>query len=635
MQFVSNTHRRAHDTQQQLMRRYSSYQRAVVVFALLQQLLARSTSITIDNTLPRRDTNGNILNAHDGAIVHDDASSLYWLVGTSYTHCQMDDANCCAGTCPSRNQSACAYPNGPSFVPNHPACGWTNNDFAAYSSPDLAAWTLRNPSLLPADARPNGVYFRPKLIRNPATRAWVLWFNFVTAGVACAASFPDCWSTYGTAVTAPGGSPAGPYALDRLPVRMGTGNLSVAHGDFALYGPDPGTGKAYILYNAYDHRGNGQPSNSVDELTANFSSSAAGEEAEAAVEAVTADSGGGGGGGGVWGGQPAAQPPSQPPSQPGGGSKWSGFFAGGDTGGDEAQVLLRRGAVYYAIIGADCCFCSRGSALAVYTAPSALGPWRRRGDINSGAARVLRGRPGSAEDGLVCAGIGGPEPPHRALNLSCVAPGAVIQEVLLASYGTMGCNFRAGNCEYDDEALVGLTTTGAVASPCSEAAVRAANRSANRRQPCFDGGSTARVAAACEGRPHCVLAQGDPALWPSDPCPGTYKSLYVQARCSSGAGVATALLPAGAGGLAIPAQQAFVLALPRPAGAEGGAEPAYLWAGDVWQSADDGFKSHDYQAWLPLAFNETTADIEPLQWADRWTLELELDDDGGDVMRGT
>ena len=48
----------------------------------------------------------------------------------------------------------------------HAAAGWTNNDFAAYSSKDLVSWRLENPSILPADKRPNGIYFRPK-VRSP------------------------------------------------------------------------------------------------------------------------------------------------------------------------------------------------------------------------------------------------------------------------------------------------------------------------------------------------------------------------------------------------------------------------------------------------------------------------------------
>ena len=47
---------------------------------------------------------------------------------------------------------------------------------ALYSSADLATWELVNPSLIPGDRRPNGVYFRPKLIHNVLTSRWVLWY---------------------------------------------------------------------------------------------------------------------------------------------------------------------------------------------------------------------------------------------------------------------------------------------------------------------------------------------------------------------------------------------------------------------------------------------------------------------------
>ena len=42
------------------------------------------------------------------------------------------------------------------------------NDFAAYSSKDLVSWRLENPSILPADKRPNGIYFRPKVFTAAA-----------------------------------------------------------------------------------------------------------------------------------------------------------------------------------------------------------------------------------------------------------------------------------------------------------------------------------------------------------------------------------------------------------------------------------------------------------------------------------
>jgi beta-xylosidase len=74
---------------------------------------------------------------------------------------------------------------------------------------------------------------------------------------------------------------------------MGTANQSYAHGDFGLLKDHDG--KAYILYNSYDHRAAGQHSNSIDLLTDDYTDSTL----------VT-----------------------------------SGFFAGHEDG-DEAQVLMR------------------------------------------------------------------------------------------------------------------------------------------------------------------------------------------------------------------------------------------------------------------------------------------------------
>eukprot|EP00658_Telonema_sp_P-2_P024594 TRINITY_DN19882_c0_g1_i1.p2 TRINITY_DN19882_c0_g1~~TRINITY_DN19882_c0_g1_i1.p2 ORF type:complete len:269 (+),score=51.89 TRINITY_DN19882_c0_g1_i1:83-889(+) len=265
---------------------------------------------------------------------------------------------------------------------------------------------MGNPSILPD--RPNGIYFRPKVIFNPPTGKWVLWFNFVTAGWDCPSNFSDCWSVYGTATA---DSIDGPYHIAQLPVKMGTMNQSSAHGDFALYGPGE-DGKAYIMYNAYDHRGSGQGSNSVDQLSGDFTTSSL---------------------------------------------VWSGFFAGG-TGGDEAQVMLERDGVWYAIVASDCCFCAGGSSAIVYRASSPMGPWVRGRDLNAA--------------------------------------------------------------------------------------------------------------------------------------------------------------PTGARTLA--AQQAFVLEVPGS-----GSESRFLWAGDRWQSAVDGLKSHDDQVWVPLEFDEDGW-IAPLQWAPKWELPLRV-----------
>ena len=122
----------------------------------------------------------------------------------------------------------------------------------------------------------------------------------------------------------------------------------------------------------------------------------------------------------------------------------------------------------------------------------------------------------------------------------------------------------------------------------------------------------------CVGKAECAVAAGKES-WPDDPCFGVYKSVFVAASCSSGAGRVTAITPTEApqkAAVTIPAQQSFVLQLPA------GSKPAYLWGGDRWQSAPDHFKSHDYMAWVPFAFSADGSAVEPLAYAKTWQLQL-------------
>ena len=218
---------------------------------LLLLAISAAVAVMIDNIIPRRDQHGNILNAHDGHIVL--VNGTFWLFGTSYTHCLMTDHTACLGTCGTMG-GKCAYPISPDVIPNHPACGWTNNDFAAYSSTDLVSWRLENPSILPADQRPNGIFFRPKVMWNDQTRKFVLWMNFVTEGWdQNGTDFEhQHWSTLATAVS---DRPDGPYSFDgghRPPIPMGTGSQSYAHGDFGVF-TDPGTGKGVRTTSFHPH----------------------------------------------------------------------------------------------------------------------------------------------------------------------------------------------------------------------------------------------------------------------------------------------------------------------------------------------------------------------------------------------
>ena len=62
----------------------------------------------------------------------------------------------------------------------------------------------------------------------------------------------------------------------------------------------------------------------------------------------------------------------------------------------------------------------------------------------------------------------------------------------------------------------------------------------------------------------------------------------------------------------IPAQQTFVMPLKTSEGNQ------FIWMGDLWGSASDNNKGHDYQYWgAPLIFDEE-GDIEPMEWVDEW-----------------
>jgi hypothetical protein len=50
----------------------------------------------------------------------------------------------------------------------------------------------------------------------------------------------------------------------------------------------------------------------------------------------------------------------------------------------------------------------------------------------------------------------------------------------------------------------------------------------------------------------------------------------------------------------------------------------YIYTGDRWHSSEDGLKSHDFQYWQPLVFDDSSdpPTIEKLVWADSFTLNL-------------
>src|SRR5690349_1494230 len=122
-----------------------------------------STSIQISNSEPRRDTEGRIVDAHDGCLER--FEGRYFLYGTAYGD----------------------------------TTGFTAaNEYRCYSSADLLSWTAHGP-LLPA--RPAGVYYRPRVAYCVRSRLYLLWYNW----------YPVLWEgQYGVAV---GERPEGPFRI--------------------------------------------------------------------------------------------------------------------------------------------------------------------------------------------------------------------------------------------------------------------------------------------------------------------------------------------------------------------------------------------------------------------------------------
>lgn len=174
-------------------------------------LVLAQKEIVINNLKSRVDTDGNIVDAHDGRIVKY-GNRFYWY-GTAYGN----------------------------------TSGFSRNSYyQCYSSSDMMNWRregrlLENP--------PSGYYYRPHVIYNKKTKKYVLWYNW----------YPVLWDgKFGVAVS---DKPEGPFKIVNTDVKVLNSKYGV--GDLALFVDDDDT--AYILYNTIEgHKG------SIERLSDNY-----------------------------------------------------------------------------------------------------------------------------------------------------------------------------------------------------------------------------------------------------------------------------------------------------------------------------------------------------------------------------
>ena len=187
------------------------------LFLLLYFLVVNTNAqqkLIVNNDQPKIDTQGSIVDAHDGRVVQFN-DTFYWY-GTQYGNT-----------------------NG--FT--------TANKYVVYSSKNLKTWKFEG-SLL--NTAPNGVYYRPHVIYNQKSKKYVMWYNW----------YPKLWGgQFGVAVS---DLPTGPFKIINIDAKVKHSDLGV--GDLGLFVDD--NQKAYLSYNTI----NGH-SVSVEELADDYTAS--------------------------------------------------------------------------------------------------------------------------------------------------------------------------------------------------------------------------------------------------------------------------------------------------------------------------------------------------------------------------
>ena len=107
---------------------------------------------------------------------------------------------------------------------------------------DLESWTYVG-DILPRNSRPEGIYFRPKVIFNRKTNKYVLWINHLAPASTPLVSYPDARFLVATSDTS-----IGPFEIvnEKADIEIEGG------GDFdLLVDPNDPESSAYLAYDAW------------------------------------------------------------------------------------------------------------------------------------------------------------------------------------------------------------------------------------------------------------------------------------------------------------------------------------------------------------------------------------------------
>ena len=167
--------------------------------------------VSYSNVRPRRDTAGNIIDAHDGNYVYDGVKWWYFAMGYGL----------CADTGTINGCDQCG--------------GSWNNTVGVWSNQQLRndGWEKAG-EVLPVSQRPeraNCTWYRSHGVYSKFTKKWVVWINAQNCED-CLPGQPACY------ITATSDTPAGPYDYTGRAKTLTSGGK----GDMDLFTDDDGTG---------------------------------------------------------------------------------------------------------------------------------------------------------------------------------------------------------------------------------------------------------------------------------------------------------------------------------------------------------------------------------------------------------
>ena len=181
----------------------------------------------IDNTLPRQDVEGNLMDVHDGNVIK--IGDMYYWYGMGYTNCTLETGLIPPINCPGI------------YLEFGTHCGFrTDHAVNLYTSLDLENWSFVA-DIFPVEARPEGIYFRPKVIEHKKSGRFILWINHLPPAVTPLASYPNA-----RLMVAESSSPSGIFQMvnPKAQIEISGG------GDFNLM-VDPYDEAAYLAYDAW------------------------------------------------------------------------------------------------------------------------------------------------------------------------------------------------------------------------------------------------------------------------------------------------------------------------------------------------------------------------------------------------